>query len=111
MSGEEKKAAHIAALAEDSEKATEQALMRAAKERGGLCLKMNSMSGAGWPDRLVILPGGATAWVELKSRGEKLRALQVARMLKLIDLGQRAAVIDNPEAARYFVERLAEGKV
>lgn len=106
---EERKAAHIAALAEESEKAVERALAAAAKEFGGLCLKVNTMSGAGWPDRLVLLPGGVSAWVELKSRGKRPRALQARRASELSALGQRVAVIDSREMARWYVERLAKG--
>lgn len=43
---------------------------------GGLCIKMGQ---DGWPDRLVILPGGETVFVELKSTEGRVKPHQAAR--------------------------------
>ena len=67
------------------------------KEQGGLCLKFSSHTETGYPDRLLLLPGGRMAWVELKSRGRKPRRIQELRMESLRGLGFRVYVADSRE--------------
>jgi len=60
-------------------------------------LKMVSPAFDGMPDRLVLLPGGKTGFVELKAPGEKPRALQGARHRMLSTLGFQVFVVDGKE--------------
>lgn len=81
-----------------SEKALEAYLVRRVHEElGGLCLKYYSHASTGWPDRLCILPGGRTFWVELKSTGCRPTAMQRERMETLCGLGVRAEWADTRE--------------
>lgn len=57
----------------------EKALVKEAKSRGGMAVKFVSPGFDGVPDRLVLLPGGKCAFVELKAPGKKLRPLQEKR--------------------------------
>ena len=75
------------------EKQIERKLCDAIKDAGGMCLKQTGM--AGIPDRLVLLPDGRCAFVELKAPGEKPRKLQVMRMKQLKKLGFKCFVIDG----------------
>lgn len=75
----------------------ERKLVKAVKEKGGLCLKQTTTTFDGIPDRLVLLPGGKSAFVELKAPGKQPRPLQVKRMKQLTDLGQKCFVVDNVE--------------
>ena len=70
-----------------SEKQIEQRLSAAVKKSSGLALKFVSPSFAGMPDRLVLLPDGKMAFVEVKVLGKKPRPLQVKRheMLFVLD--------------------------
>ena len=79
------------------EKTIERALVRDVKNIGGWCLKLNSPSMDGLPDRLVLLPKGRCGFVELKAPGKKPRPLQVMRMKKLTELGFSCHVIDGKE--------------
>lgn len=79
------------------ERVVEQALVKAVKARGGICPKWVSPGLDGVPDRIVILPHGRIAFVELKAPGEKPRALQAARMRLLQKLGCRTYVCDRIE--------------
>ena len=79
------------------EKEIEQALVRAVKNIGGWCLKLSCPGMDGVPDRLVLLPEGKCAFVELKAPGKKPRPLQSKRMRQLSSLGFSCFVIDGKE--------------
>ena len=61
------------------EKTIEAKLVTAVRQLGGLALKFISPGLDGVPDRLVLLPGGRMAFIELKAPGKKMRPLQVRR--------------------------------
>ena len=61
------------------EKAIEQKLTLMVKKQGGICPKFVSPGFDGMPDRIVLLPGGCMAFVEVKAPGKKPRALQTSR--------------------------------
>ncbi len=79
------------------EKLIERNLVQAVCRMGGLAPKFNSPGWAGAPDRLVLLPGGRLAFVEVKAPGKALRLLQVKRKGQLEALGFRVYVIDRLE--------------
>lgn len=67
------------------------------KSRGGMAVKFVSPGFDGVPDRLVLLPGGKCAFVELKAPGKKLRPLKEKRKHQLEALGFSVYVIDGLE--------------
>lgn len=77
------------------EKYIEQKLVNEVKAAGGICPKLYCPGFDGMPDRLVLLPGGQMAFVEVKAPGQKPRALQVARHMKLELLGFKVFVVDD----------------
>ena len=79
------------------EKTIETKLVKAVKAMGGLALKFISPGLDGVPDRLVLLPNGKAAFIELKATGEKMRPLQVRRKRQLESLGFSVYCIDRPE--------------
>ncbi len=79
------------------EKTIENKLTLAVKKAGGIAVKFVSPSFAGVPDRLVLLPDGVIAFVELKAPGQKPRPLQEARHRLLRRLGFKVYVIDSEE--------------
>ena len=79
------------------EKTVEAKLVKAVKSMGGLAPKFVSPGLDGVPDRLVLLPGGKIAFIELKAPGETLRPLQVRRKRQLEGLGFLVYCIDGPE--------------
>ena len=79
------------------EKTIERKLFTAVREAGGIALKLMSPAYAGLPDRLVLLPGGHAAFVEVKAPGQKPRVLQVIRMEFLSRLGYRVYMLDSVE--------------
>ncbi len=79
------------------EKTIEQKFVNAAKAVGGIAPKFVSPGMNGMPDRLVLLPGGRIAFVELKAPGCKPRPLQIARHGMLRRLGFSVYCIDSVE--------------
>lgn len=79
------------------EKAVEQQLVKAVKQRGGICPKFTSPGYDGMPDRLVLLPHGRMAFVEVKAPGKKPRPLQINRHELLRKLGFKVFILDEPE--------------
>ena len=78
------------------EKKIEQELIKYIKSKGGLCIKLNSSTMAGLPDRLVILKN-KIIFIELKAPKQKPRKLQIVIINKLKNLGCDVRVIDNLE--------------
>lgn len=79
------------------EKEVEKKLVAAVKKMGGICPKWVSPGTDGMPDRIVLLPGGKIAFVELKAPGKKPRTLQIRRHEELRHLGFQVLVLDDPE--------------
>ena len=98
----------LARHAEESEKAIEAYLVRKVESCGGICLKFMSHSETGYPDRLLLLPRGRMAWVEVKSKGEKPRLIQDVRMARLRRMGFRVYVADSREKVDEIVRAAAE---
>ena len=76
------------------EKRIEQKLMMEVRRCGGMALKFVSPSYSGMPDRLILLPDGKVAFVEVKAPGKKPRPLQIKRHEMLRKLGFRVFVLD-----------------
>ena len=79
------------------ESTIEKQLVKAVGQSGGLAIKLVSPGWAGAPDRLILMPGGKLAFVELKAPGQVLRPLQVRRKRQLEALGFSVYCIDSPE--------------
>lgn len=78
-----------------SEKQIEQSLVKAVKNMGGIAPKFVSPGFDGMPDRIVLLPHGVMAFVEVKAPDKKPRPLQVSRHGLLQRLGFKVYVLDN----------------
>ena len=78
-----------------AEKTIEHKLVKAVHLMGGLALKFISPGFDGVPDRVVLLPGGKAAFVELKATGKKMRPLQVRRKKQIEALGFSVYCIDR----------------
>lgn len=79
------------------EKYIEQKLIAAVKNMGGIAPKFASPGFNGMPDRLVLLPMGRIAFIELKAPGKMMRPLQVRRKRQLEALGFLVYCIDSVE--------------
>lgn len=80
-----------------------------AQKLHGMVIKITAVV-AGWPDDLVVLPGGRLHLVELKREGEQPSEVQVVMHQRLAKLGHKVHVlhghkeIDEWVAFRYSTE-------
>lgn len=79
------------------EKTIEYKLKSAVKNLGGIAFKFTAPGINGVPDRLVLLPHGKLAFIELKAPGKEMRPLQVHRKKQLGQLGFSVYCIDSAE--------------
>lgn len=94
--------------ADVSEKAIERYLVEQAKQNGLLCLKYSNPNMVGYPDRLLVLPGGGVVWVELKSKGRKPTKIQQIRMSELTGMDHLVKVIDNKADIDELIKTIKE---
>lgn len=81
----------------DEEKTVELKLAHAARQSGSIALKFVSPAFDGMTYRLIFIPYGNLAFVELKALGKKPRSLQLARHRLLRSLGFLVYIIDSVE--------------
>jgi hypothetical protein len=70
-------------------------------------IKLELRHDRGWPDRIVILPGGVTVWVEFKRLGEVPTKLQQHRHNFLRAHGHVVICTDDARTAYDEVKRRA----
>ena len=88
------------------ERDVERRLVRLVEQAGGICLKHGQ---DGWPDRIVILPGGKLIWVELKRRIGVQADLQKYRASQLAKVGQRVVTLWSvSDVNEFIIEELGE---
>lgn len=76
---------------------------------GVRCLKFVSPGCTGVPDRIVLIPGGETVFVEMKQAGQKEGARQVYVQDRLRDLGFTVfSTVDRPERIDEVVKHIRE---
>ncbi|GAV13253.1 VRR-NUC domain-containing protein [Paenibacillus sp. NAIST15-1] len=85
------------------ESTLERQLVNAVTRIGGRAEKWTCPGNSGVPDRIVILPGGRVAFVEMKAPGKPLRPLQQKWARTLQELGHKVYKIDSVEGINRFI--------
>lgn len=88
------------------EKDIERHLKKRVESIGGKCLKFVCPGHSGVPDRIVLLPHGFAAFVELKAPGKRPRPLQSKWLFELSDMGFPVYCIDSKEEVDLFIRHL-----
>lgn len=91
------------------EKMIESRLVQEVQSRGGLYWKFTSPGTDGVPDRIVLMPGGKIAFVEVKAPGEKMRALQIRRKQQLERVGFSVYCLDSLDLIRPILDEVGGG--
>ena len=82
-------------------------LRRRVEKAGGLCVKFLPDFARGFPDRIVLLPGGVLVWVETKRpQGGVLSPVQKVQHVLLRRLGQRVEVVWTKDQADALIDSL-----
>ena len=89
-----------------SEKQIERKLVEAVKKKGGIAPKFVSPGLDGVPDRIVLLPHGVIAFVELKAPGCRMHPLQARRKGQLEMLGFRVYCVDGAEQIQEVLKEI-----
>lgn len=80
-------------------------LRQRVKDRGGLCVKLNPAGLVGIPDRLVVLPGGRVAFVEVKKpKGGLVGKAQFVWRDRLVELGVMHRFVFTKEDVEEMLE-------
>lgn len=94
-------------MSEQIERDIESRLKKRVEQLGGKCIKFNAVSESGIPDRIIILPGGRLAFVELKRpKGGRVKPMQHYQINKLNSLGCRATVVKNYDEIEKLLEEM-----
>jgi hypothetical protein len=67
---------------------------------------LGARGSAGWPDRLVLLPRGRVAFIELKRPGGALTPLQQHRQRCLKESGHDVGTFDDAVEALGFIQAI-----
>jgi len=92
------------------ERDIEKYLREQVKAAGGRAYKWTSPGNNGVPDRIVMLPGGRLAFVELKAPGKKPTALQVNQQEFIARLGQQVVVVDSKDGVDKLLQQMQAQK-
>lgn len=92
------------------EKEIEKKICDYAKSKGCYVRKFVSPNNRSVPDRLIIAPGGAVLFLEIKREGCKPTKAQLAEMDLLAKVGARVTWCDNVADGRQYVDSLLEEK-
>lgn len=93
------------------ESAIEARLVREVRKRGGLCYKFTSPGNPGVPDRIVLLPGGVTVYVELKTEIGRLAKIQRWQIEQMRKRGADVRVQKGLDQVMEFLEEVMPGEV
>ena len=93
------------------ESTIEARLVREVRKRGGLCYKFTSPGSPGVPDRIVILPGGITVYVELKTEVGRLANIQKWQISEIQKRGATVRVLKGMEQVLAFLEEVDRGEI
>lgn len=86
-------------------------LVREVRKLGGLCYKFTSPGNPGVPDRIVILPGGRTVYVELKTEIGRLAKIQQWQLEEMRKRGADVRVLKGLDQVLEFLEEVRTGAI
>jgi hypothetical protein len=86
-------------------------LVGSVERLGGKTAKLTVRGQRGWPDRLVLLPGGIVLFVELKRpKGGVMSAVQKEMHIKIWQLGARVCRVNTIEQIDELLRMVSERK-
>jgi len=89
-----------------NEKLIEKKLRERVKKLGGIAVKFVPIFFVGFPDRIVLMPGGKISFAEIKTTGKKPSPVQKIVIDLLRKLGFWVEVIDTQELLDEYLKKL-----
>ena len=89
------------------ERNVERSFVTRMKRIGVTTIKFTPTGHVGWPDRLVLIPGGSPLFIEFKRPGEVLRERQQLVHRHLVELGYNVRTFDDADKAVNYVIGMA----
>ena len=93
------------------ESTIEARLVREIRKRGGLCYKFVSPGNPGVPDRIAILPGGRTVYIELKTEIGRLSKVQRWQQEEIQKRGADIRVLKGMDQVLEFLREVDAGGI
>ena len=90
------------------ERPIEARLFTEVRKMNGVCLKLNSLSLSGLPDRMILLAPGRVAFAEIKRPGKKPSHLQQLVIAMLTKMGFLVEVIDHTDQIEPFLKKVTQ---
>lgn len=87
-----------------TENQIERRLVQGVKALGGKAYKFTSPGNSGVPDRIVVLPGGAVVFVELKTESGRLSPNQRLQIRELRRIGAEVHEVWGTDGVADFLE-------
>lgn len=72
------------------------------------CVKLILVSGSGWPDRAILLPGNRICWIEFKSPTGKTSPVQDFVIREMARYGHKVHVCKSVSEAQQAVKEIME---
>jgi len=91
-----------------SEKGLDRRLCKEVLKLGGIAIKYPTIHTTGFPDRIVIMPGGRTYYVEMKSTGKQPSPTQKVWIKRLLNLDHDVRVVSTSEMLSEFLKHIAK---
>ena len=91
-----------------AERDIEARLVKGVRKLGGSCFKWVSPGRRGVPDRIVLLPHGAIAFVEVKAPDGEVSGLQELTMREIARLGHNVYVLYGADDVDEFLAHAQE---
>jgi hypothetical protein len=88
----------------------ERRLVQGVKAMGGKAYKFTSPGNVGVPDRVVVLPGGAVIFAELKAEGGRLSPSQLLQINELRRIGAEVYEVWGADGVATFLE-ICRGRI
>lgn len=91
-----------------AERDVEARLVKGVRKLGGSCFKWVSPGRVGVPDRIVLLPCGVVAFVEVKDDGGETSAVQQITLREIRNLGHNVYVLYGADDVDEFLAHAQE---
>ena len=93
-------------MKKEKEKAIELYIIRKTNEIGGITIKGSATNAVGFPDRIILIPGGSCSFLEVKTQGKKPTGIQEHWLTRLSNIGFKSECVDTKKKVDLFFDEI-----